>query len=846
MVEPGAVATALPIESIVDAVLAELAAGRNLVVQAEPGAGKTTRLPLVMRDGGWAEHGEIWVAQPRRIAARLAAVRVASLLGEPVGRTVGYQVRFDTKVSDATRIRFVTEGILARRLVDAPTLPGIGAVVFDEFHERHLDGDLALALVRALQRGRRPDLRIAVMSATLQPGPVAAYLDAAPLHCAGRAFPVTIEHVAASSDRPIGVQVAQALRDLGTHDDGSVLVFLPGAREIRECAEACDAVARKLGLEIVVLHGELPPDQQDRAVQPGARPKLVLATNVAETSITIEGVSCVIDTGLVRQANHDAWSGLSSLVLTKTSKASAEQRAGRAGRTRPGRCVRLFPRHDFERRAAFDPPEIHRLDLAGAALTARAAGWTRLEDLPWFEQPPALAMRGADELLARLGAIDAAGALTERGRGLLRYPTHPRLARLLQAGRELGVGHAAAGAAALLSERSIRRGWSRPQVAASSDVVVDLDDLAAFGREPGRGHTLGLEPAACRTALEVWKQLARLVGGKPDAGHRVDEDALCRALLAGFPDRVAAVRAGASGARRKLAFAGGGQAELADESVVHGAAFVVALVAESRREGAGSQAMVRQAAAVEPEWLLEQDPDRLEERRTAVFDAERERVESTLETRWDGLLIESRRDPRPGDHTTIALLEAARARGPAAYCREPEVIGQLLARAQFVAQHDPQARVPNAALVDEVLAEACVGRTSFAALRDAGIVELVLGRLEADRDRFDRRAPTHLTLAGGRRVTVHYEVDRPPWIESRLQDFFGSATGPTLLDGRVPVAIHLLAPNGRAEQITTDLAGFWVKVYPEIRRALMRRYPRHDWPEDPRNATPSAPRPRRR
>ena len=418
--------TALPIDAIVPRVLAELHAGRNLVVQAEPGAGKTTRLPEVMRDAGWAEHGEIWVTQPRRIAARLAAHRVAAQLGEPVGRTIGYQVRFDTKVCAATRIRFVTEGILVRRLVEDPLLPGVAAVVFDEFHERHLDADTALALVRALQRGGRPELRVAVMSATLEPEPVAAYLDAAPLRCSGRAFPVTIEHVLQASDRPIGVQIANALRELGSAgiDGGSVLVFLPGAREIRESSEACAAIASQLGLEIVVLHGELPPEQQDRAVQPGSRAKLVLATNVAETSITIEGISCVIDSGLVRQASHDPWSGLSSLVLTRTSKASAEQRAGRAGRTRPGRCLRLFPRHEFERRPAFEIPEIHRLDLASTALTVRAAGFDRFEDVPWFELPPTSAVRGADELLLRLGAIDGHGRLTARGRGLLRYPLH--------------------------------------------------------------------------------------------------------------------------------------------------------------------------------------------------------------------------------------------------------------------------------------------------------------------------------------------------------------------------------------------------------------------------------------
>ncbi len=840
-------AARLPIETIVPELAARLAAGQDLVLQAEPGAGKTTRVPVVMLDAGLAEAGEIWVAQPRRIAARMAAARVAAMLGERVGERVGYQVRFDTQASARTRLRFVTEGILARRLVDAPELPGVAAVVFDEFHERHLDADLALALVRALQQRARPELRIGVMSATLDVDPVARWLGVAPLRCAGRAFPIAIEY-AGTSDKPLAQQVAGALRMLGERELGSgVLVFLPGAKEIREAEEACAPLAARLGLDVHVLHGELPAEAQDRAVRPGPRPKLVLSTNVAETSITIEGIAAVIDSGLSRQASHDPWTGLSSLVLAKISKASAEQRAGRAGRTRAGTCVRLYAQHDFERRPAFDLPELARLDLASAALTIRAAGLQSFGALPWLEAPPEAATRGADELLVRLGALDEHGALTRRGRALLRYPVHPRLARLLDAGRELGVPRLAAGAAALLSERSIRRGgphrMGRSQIAASSDVAIDLDDLESFAREPGRAGMLGLDAGACRTALQVRKQLQQLVGGSDTAD--VPDDALDMALLAAFPDRVAAVRT--SGKQRKLAFAGGGQAELAEDSVVHDAKLVVALTAEQRREGSsGARVLVRSAAKVEPEWLMELDADRLDERRVAMFDAERERVDAAIETRWDGLLLESRVDPRASDETTAALLEAARARGPAAFAEEPEAITQLVLRSTFVAKHDPAVPRIDEAAVDAALAEACVGKKSFAELRRADLPALLLAQLGGQRDRFEKLAPAHVGLAGGRRLRVHYEVDRGPWIESRLQDFFGTVVGPSVAGGREPLAIHLLAPNQRAVQITTDLAGFWTKHYPELRRALMRRYPKHDWPEDPAHAKPPAPRPPRR
>ncbi len=841
----------LPIETIAAAVRQACAAGRNVVVQAEPGAGKTTRLPLVMREAGWDRDGEIWVAQPRRIAARMAAARVAQTLGEPVGATVGYQVRFESALGPGTRIRFVTEGILARKLLDQPELDGVGAVVFDEFHERHLDGDLALALCLALQRRARPQLRLAVMSATLQPQPLAQHLGGDAFHCAGRVFPVAIEYAAERSDKPLAQQVAAALRELGARGlDGSVLVFLPGAREIRDTAEACAAIASRLGLEVVVLHGELASAEQDRAVRPGPRPKLVLSTNVAETSITIDGVAAVIDSGLARSASHDPWTGLSQLALTKISKAAAEQRAGRAGRTRAGVCMRLFPRHDFERRPAFETPEIARLDLAGAALAVRAAGLRDMAALPWLDAPPQAAVRGAETLLRRLGALADDGGLTRRGTALLRFPIHPRLARLLEAGAAAGVPQAAAGAAALLSERSIRRGGldrrGRTAVSAASDLSVDLDDLDAVLRDPDRAGSLGLDLGACRMVDRVRKQLAQLVGARGRDRADDPDTALGTSLLAAFPDRVAAVRPGPPGTRRKLAFAGGGQAELAEDSVVHGASLIVALGAEQRHEGAhGTRVLVRSAAAIEPEWLLEQDPERLDEQRIASFDAERERVEAVVETRWDGLLLESRRDPQPSDATAAALFEAARARGPAAFLEQPEDLAQLQARCAFAHGIDPAVPLLDDAAVHAVMRTLCDGRRSFAELRRADLLGTLLATLGPARDRLERLAPAAVALGGGRRVAVHYEHDRAPWVESRLQDFFGALRGPAIAEGRMPLALHLLAPNGRPVQITTDLAGFWDRHYAEIRKALMRRYPRHDWPEDPRTAAPPAPRPRR-
>ncbi|MBL4685663.1 MAG: ATP-dependent RNA helicase, partial [Nannocystaceae bacterium] len=445
----------LPIDALLPDVVSALNRGRSVVVEAEPGAGKTTRVPPALLHAGLDHAGEIIVAQPRRIAARMAAQRVADELGETLGQRCGYQVRFESAYSNATRIRFVTEGLLARRMRDDPALKGVGVVVLDEIHERHVDTDVCHALARRLQTTTRPDLRIVAVSATLDVAPLAAFLDAEAVHCPGRTFPVEVSY--AASDRPLQTQVAGAIRTLADKGpDGSVLVFLPGAAEIRRTAEACAPIARAHGLDVVTLHGDLAAKDQDRAVRPGARPKIILSTNVAETSLTIDGVVVVVDSGLARRPSHDPWSGVPTLSLAKISQASAIQRMGRAGRTRPGQCIRLYTENDFARRPAHDTPELHRLDLAGAMLDLRAAGLRQANDLAWLQPPPEAAVTAADNLLRSLAAIDEDGALTPIGRQMLRYPTHPRLARLIVEARARGIASLGAGAAALLSERSIR------------------------------------------------------------------------------------------------------------------------------------------------------------------------------------------------------------------------------------------------------------------------------------------------------------------------------------------------------------------------------------------------------
>ncbi|PCC71745.1 ATP-dependent helicase HrpB [Nannocystis exedens] len=840
----------LPIDEVLGDIVAALQRSPCAVVEAPPGAGKTTRVPLALLQAGLAGGREILVLQPRRLAARMTAARVAESLGEPLGATVGYQVRFESAVGPETRLRFITEGLLGRKLHADPQLRDVGVVVLDEFHERHIDGDLGLALLRALQRGARPDLKIVVMSATLDGAAVAAYLsegaatECARITSAGRMFPVAIEHLGEPNELHSGVLRALAkLVDEGL--DGDVLVFLPGAREIARAAETCAGFAAHHGLQVFPLHGELPPAEQDLAVRPCPQRKLILSTNVAETSVTIDGIAAVIDGGLARVAAHDPWTGIPTLQLGKISRASAAQRAGRAGRTRPGRCLRLYAQHDHDRRPEHTPPEIHRVDLAGALLDLHAFGVAEPAAFAWFEAPPAAALQAGEALLRRLGAIDPAGRVTPLGRRMLAFPLHPRLGRLMCEGVDRGVPGLACGAAALLSERSIRPAGALASCDADADVLVDLADLEKLRR---RGDERGLLPGPARRALQVRDQLLRaLPHDSRDRSKELGikeqerEDRLRMALLAAFPERVAQAREDVGGFRA-LALAGGGAARLGPGSVVRTAPWLLALEVEQRREAdRGAQVLVRSACAIEPEWLIDQLCDEIEERDELQWNAARERVEGARELRYMGLLLERTTGAKLPPAASELLRTQALAAGPERFVGDPEALRGLMARSAFVAAHVPGAPVITEAVAREVLAELCEGRTSFAELRAADLYGQLLARV-AGGGGLERLAPTHVQLPGGRRAAVHYEPDKPPWLASRLQDFFGMSRGPHIAGGKVPLVLHLLAPNGRAEQVTTDLAGFWDRHYPEVRKALMRRYPRHSWPEDPRTAAPPAPR----
>jgi ATP-dependent helicase HrpB len=850
----------LPIDSWLPDIVASLRERSSLVLAAPPGAGKTTRVPRALLDAGFAEKGQIVVLEPRRLATRMAARRVAEELGERVGDTVGYSVRFEDVSSARTRIRFVTEGVLGRKLIASPEISDVAVVVIDEFHERHLQGDLALALALRVQRTTRPELRLLVMSATLATEPLAAYLDAPVLQAEGRRFEVAVDYLPSPDDRALGLQVASAARRCVAEGlDGDLLVFLPGAAEIRRAQEACEKLASEAGLLIAPLHGDLSPSDQDAVVRRTARPKLILSTNVAESSVTIEGVVAVIDSGLARVASQSPWSGLPRLRVEKISRASATQRAGRAGRTRPGRCLRLYTRTDFEARAEHEVPEIRRLDLAQLRLDLAALG---RGEPPWLEEPPEAHVRAANGLLGQLGALDAQGRITDTGRAMLRFAVHPRAARVVVEAERRGIAEDGCLAAAILTEGDPRvasrarfsPGHAADRATEASDLIAILDlrraardsrlspgSLRAAGLDAGTAHSID---RAASQQMRACKRGGELAVSDPDTAVRI-------ALLAGYPDRVAKrVRP----AGRQLALAGGGSAELSETSVVRDAEWLVALDAEERgavsprpgSPGAGPQrggVVVRMASGIEPDWLIDLFPSGVEERREVTWSAEQERAVTRESLAWSGLVLYATEPAMmPSAEASRVLREAALAAGPSAFAGAG--LEAWLARARFAASVDSSLTAPDEDVVRGAIGRMCEGRCSFAELREAGLLDALRRSLGPRAAEVDRLAPERVALASGRTAQVTYQAGKAPGIESRLQDFFGQVEGPRIGGGRVPLVLELLAPNGRAVQVTTDLAGFWQRHYPAVRKELMRRYPRHSWPEDPTKPAPRM-RPRR-
>ncbi len=726
----------LPIDPLLPDILRKLRQNRCLVIEAAPGAGKTTRVPPAL-----LEFGQVLVLEPRRLAARLAARRVAEEMNEQLGETVGFQVRFEDVSGPRTRLRFLTEGVLTRRLLSDPELRGISTVVLDEFHERHLESDLALALLRRLQKTKRPELRIVVMSATLDAAPVARYLECDTVRSEGRLFPLEITHLP-YSPAPVEEQVAAALSKIKT--EGDVLVFLPGAMEIHRTQRAVG----NSGTLVLPLYGDLSPAEQDRAVSPATQRKIILATNIAESSITIDGVSAVIDSGLARIASDSPWTGMPRLDVARISKASAKQRAGRAGRQGPGEALRLYPAEDFHRRPDHDTPEIQRRELSQICLQLEAMGIHDARELEWLDAPPHAAVNAAEALLDRLRARG------ENASRMSRLPLHPRLARLvMEADSDDGCATAAM--------------VSTGERARSTDLLQALD-------APLEGRT--------RATYDQIRRAAR----PKNRGMQLE-----KAVLAAFPDRV-----------------------------IKTDTFQVAIDAEER---AGQPApIVRLSCRIDPDWLLDLFPERVRERNQAVWNKSAERVESVSALLYDDLVITETRGAAPDPEQAAQLLIA----NGAAQAIDREDLEAVRARVNFAAGHSNIQPISDED-ISGALHELCLTATRLSEIKGAKLTFNVNQRL------LNEVAPLSLKLPSGRQAKIHYEADKAPWVASRLQDFFGMKESPRIANGRVPLVLHLLAPNQRAVQMTTDLAGFWERLYPQVRKELGRRYPRHKWPESP-------------
>ncbi|HET6546501.1 MAG TPA: ATP-dependent helicase HrpB [Rhodanobacteraceae bacterium] len=813
----------------------------RLVLEAPPGAGKTTQVPPALLDAHWLGGKKILLLEPRRLAARAAAEFMASAFGDAVGATVGYRIRFENRVSAATRIEVVTEGILTRMLQDQPELPGVGAILFDEFHERHLHGDLGAALARDVQASLRPDLRLVVMSATLDGARIARWFDAERLSSGGRGFPVRIVHPPARASEDAMFVLRRAVEQALAESEGDVLVFLPGRREIerarRLLGELTRAGRERAGdaatVTLVPLHGELSLAEQHAALAPappGSR-RVVLATNIAESSLTLPGVRAVVDGGLARVPRFDPPSGFTRLETVAISQASADQRAGRAGRLGPGVCYRLWPQS--RRLEASAPPEIAQVELSQLALELAVWG---ADTLDWLDAPPAGALAQARDLLVALGAMDGDHRPTPLGRDMLRLGAHPRLAAAV-----LRAPHArqalACDLAALVEARNPLRG----DAGRTDDFRVRLAALHAWRARSTRDGAVDERTlAAIAQAADGWRRrLPRTTeNGDRDTAGGGEATNAGDILLHAFPDRIA--RQDPDNPRR-YRLANGRGARLGDDSALIGEPWLV--VVDLRFDPRDS--LVFAAAPFDPATLECDFPDRFETRRVVAWNAASRRVEAFEERRFDAIVLERRPVPPRPEDALQGLLAAVRDAGLDALPWSADA-RDLRARTQVLREWCPELGLPDvsdAALLvdlDDWLAPVLAGKTRLDALRPAELSDALARRFErAARRALDEHAPATLRVPSGQSRRIAYAPGAPPVLAVKLQELFGLADTPRIARGRVAVSLHLLSPAGRPIQVTSDLRSFWERTYPEVRRELKGRYPKHPWPEDPWSAMPT-------
>ena len=868
----------LPIYDIEREIVGRLKSEGRLIVSAPTGSGKSTQVPRMLLGEGFLERGQVVILQPRRLAARLLATRVAEELGVPLGREVGYQIRFENVTGPETRIRYVTEGVLLRQMIDDPSLRGIAVVIFDEFHERHLYGDITLARALDVQETLRPDLRIVVMSATLDAEQLIGYMsqsrrtvpgpsrvegeNAAPkcscLSSDGRVYPVDIEYAAEPGyvdRRPVWDQAADAFeRYIQSGGVGDALVFMPGGFEIAQTIEAIRHTSGSKGFILLPLHGELSPRDQDAAVARYGQRKVVVSTNVAETSLTIDGVRLVIDSGLARIPRYDPHRGINTLLIEKISQSSADQRAGRAGRTAPGVCLRLWSREEHAHRPVRELPEVKRLDLAEVVLTLKAAGVEDLRSFRWIEPPEEKGLAHAEELLVDLGALRSVPdspadrprhSITELGRRMLAFPLHPRYARMLIAAQEQGCVYQAALVAALTQGRDLLLRKVDKSVAglredllgekASSDFWILMRAWTYAFKNQFRLEAcrrLGIHAVTARQVGPLFDHFLRIAEreGLDVKPREVKDEALQRCVLIGFSDRVAR-RLDQGTLRCELAH--GRRGELARESVVqHSTLLVVAEVREVEGRDKEMNTILSLATAIELDWLRELFPDDFTRESHVLYDAASKRVYAAEEVHFRGIAMETRRvEPPPADAAARLLTEEV-VSGRLVLKQWDHGIEQWILRLNQLAQWCPELELPPITDADRrhLIEQICHGAIGYKDIKEKTVKPVIAGWLsESQRQLLDRHAPERIELPNGRKPKVTYEATGTPFVALRIQELYDVTRTPTIAMNRVPVLVHVLSPGMRPLQITRDLAGFWTEHYPRIKSELQRKYPKHDW-----------------
>lgn len=852
----------LPIDALIPCIIENLKSSNSLILQATPGAGKTTRVPSALKE---LFEGKIFVLEPRRLAAKLSAERAAQELSEKCGETIGYQIRFDKVESEKTKIKYITEGIFSRLVISDPILSGISCVIIDEFHERHIHTDIALMLVKLLQQTIRPDLKLIVMSATLETKNLQEYLpDAKVFLSEGKVFPISFEYFKPEdTKKQLQFQVHHAVEDLLKNPScpGHILIFLPGAQEIKRCAEALQDLSDQNHCDVYQLKADLPIQEQQQIFSQSVKRKIILSTNVAETSITIDGVTGVVDSGLAKIAGQASWSGLPTLDVLPISQSSCIQRAGRAGRTGPGVAKRLFTQLDFNMRPAFQKPEIQRVDLSQMLLELKIME-KKLQSFfksnqiknknqnffPWLEEPPQNIVQSCSTLLRYLGAFDSENNVTDIGIQISKYPLHPRLGKVLVEAQRKNLLPQAILVVSFINEGMLfRKGIDAPDVA-HSDIEYQLEIFKSFyfKKDLSQSKKNLIDFVAFKRIETLTRQLCNITSiSFQKCLEPISQENLSLILLSGYPDRVCQVRNQSKkniSGRKEMNLCLGGGALLAHSSVVQDSEFLLAIDAEESASAISQSdsTQIRICHGIEEDLLIAAPDGFVQDSENYTWDVQNERVRGAKKTLYGKLVLEEHPIKEQTRQYETILTKQLSSLWPKPF-DDDSALQFLGVRTALAKKAGCSLNIPNFSEedFDLLLCHICEGKKSFDEILEKDLDEYIEEFINYDdKKTLSELFPSSITIGKGKKVKVHYEKDKPPWVASRLQDFFGTLQTPRICKGTITLVVHLLAPNMQSVQVTTDLAGFWERGYMEVKKELSRRYPRHSWPEDPKTAEP--------